>query len=60
MLQDVEAGRELELEALVGAVVELGQIAGVATPTIDAVYAATKLLEQSLLGARGRLAVQRG
>lgn len=60
MLQDVEAGRELELEALVGAVVELGQIAGVATPTIDAVYAATKLLEQSVLGARGRLAVQRG
>lgn len=60
MLQDVEAGRALELEALVGAVIELGQIAGVATPTIEAVYAATKLLEQSVLGARGRLAIQHG
>ena len=60
MLQDVEAGRALELEALVGSVIELGQIAGVATPTIEAVYAATKLLEQSVLGARGRLAIQHG
>ncbi|MFN9744280.1 MAG: 2-dehydropantoate 2-reductase [Betaproteobacteria bacterium] len=60
MLQDVEAGRALELEALVGAVIELGQIAGVATPTIEAVYAATKLLEHSVLEARGRLAVQAG
>jgi 2-dehydropantoate 2-reductase len=40
MLQDLEAGRELELEALVGAVIELGQIAGVATPTIEAIHAA--------------------
>jgi len=60
MLQDVEAGRALELEALVGAVIELGQIAGVATPTIEAVYAATKLLEHSVLQARGRLAIQPG
>jgi 2-dehydropantoate 2-reductase len=60
MLQDVEAGRALELEALVGAVIELGRIAGVPTPTIDAIYAATKLLEQGLLAAHGRLAIQRG
>lgn len=60
MLQDVEAGRALELEALVGAVIELGQIAGMATPTIDAVYAATKLLEQRVLAAQGKLAIQRG
>jgi 2-dehydropantoate 2-reductase len=60
MLQDVEAGRALELEALVGAVIELGQIAGVGTPTIEAVYAATKLLEHSVLEARGRLAIQAG
>ena len=59
MLQDVEAGRALELEALVGAVIELGQIAGVATPTIEAVYAAVKLLEQRLQAERGRLAIQR-
>ncbi len=60
MLQDIEAGRALELEALVGAVIELGQIAGVATPTIEAVYAATRLLEQSVLAEHGRLAIQRG
>jgi 2-dehydropantoate 2-reductase len=60
MLQDVEAGRALEIEALVGAVIELGQIASVATPTIEAVYAATKLLERSVLEARGRLAIQAG
>jgi 2-dehydropantoate 2-reductase len=59
MLQDVEAGRALELEALVGAVIELGQIAGVATPTIEAVYAAVKLLELRLQAERGRLLIQR-
>jgi 2-dehydropantoate 2-reductase len=37
MLQDFEAGRPLELDALVGSVQELGRIAGVATPAIDAV-----------------------
>ena len=59
MLQDVEAGRALELEALVGAVIELGTIAGVPTRTIDAIYAATKLLEQRFLADHGRLAIQR-
>ncbi len=59
MLQDVEAGRALELEALVGAVIELGHIAGVPTPTIEAIYAATKLLEQRFTAEHGRLAVQR-
>jgi 2-dehydropantoate 2-reductase len=47
MLQDLEAGRALELEALVGAVVELGRITGLPTPTIDAVYALAKLLDAS-------------
>ena len=32
MLQDLERGRKLEIDALLGAVVELGQLAGVATP----------------------------
>lgn len=58
MLQDVEAGRALELEALVGSVVELGRITGTPTPHIDAVYAATSLLGHTLGAARGRLAVQ--
>jgi 2-dehydropantoate 2-reductase len=39
MLQDLERGRELEVGALVGAVVELGRLVGVPTPTIDTVLA---------------------
>ena len=39
MLQDLERGRPLEIEALVGSVAELGRLTGVATPTIDTVYA---------------------
>jgi 2-dehydropantoate 2-reductase len=45
MLQDVEAGRPMELEAIVGAVVELGDRLGVAMPSTRAVYACTKLLD---------------
>ena len=58
MLQDVEHGRALELEALVGSVVELGRITETPTPTIDAVYAATSLLSATLSAQRGRLEVQ--
>ena len=58
MLQDVEHGRALELEALVGAVVELGRITGVPTPSIQAIYAATTLLGHTLAQQRGRLQVQ--
>ena len=43
MLQDLEAGRPLELEAVVGAVLELGERLGVAMPSTRAVYACTKL-----------------
>jgi 2-dehydropantoate 2-reductase len=60
MLQDVEAGRALELEALVGAVIELGQVTGTPTPHIEAIYAATALLSQTLATQQGRLVVQRG
>jgi 2-dehydropantoate 2-reductase len=58
MLQDVENGRALELEALVGAVIELGRVTGVATPTIEAVYAATALLGRTLGAQQGRLQLQ--
>ncbi len=58
MLQDVEAGRALELEALVGSVVELGRITDTPTPTISAIYAATLLLGKTLEAAKGRLLVQ--
>ena len=58
MLQDVEHGRALELEALVGAVVELGRITAVPTPTIEAIYAATSLLGQTLIQQHGQLAIR--
>ena len=45
MLQDVEAGRPLELDALVGVVAELGRLTDTPTPSIDAVYASVKLME---------------
>ena len=58
MLQDVEHGRALELEALVGGVIELGRITGTPTPTISAIYAATRLLAQTLQHSAGRLQIQ--
>jgi 2-dehydropantoate 2-reductase len=48
MLQDVELGRPIELEALVGSVIELGRITETPTPNIDAVYALTSLLSKNL------------
>lgn len=43
MLQDVEAGRALELDALVGAVREIGARVAVATPAIDTLFGLTRL-----------------
>ncbi|MBD2295893.1 2-dehydropantoate 2-reductase [Anabaena sphaerica FACHB-251] len=45
MLQDIEAGRPTEIEAIVGAVIELGKLTQTPTPYIDALYASVKLLE---------------
>ncbi len=47
MLQDVEAGRPIELEALVGAPREIGRRAGIATPNIDLLYAMTRQMAES-------------
>ena len=55
MLQDVEQGKQLELAALVGSVVELGKLTGLQTPTIDAVYALTRLLAQGMEKTGGKL-----
>jgi 2-dehydropantoate 2-reductase len=46
MLQDVEAGRAIELDALVGAVRELGQRVGVPTPWVDTLFGLTRVLGQ--------------
>ena len=35
MLQDLERGRPMEIDALVGAVAEMGRLTGTATPMID-------------------------
>jgi 2-dehydropantoate 2-reductase len=47
MLQDLEAGRPMELEPVVGAVVELGERLGVPMPHTGSVYACTKLLDKN-------------
>ncbi len=59
MLQDVEAGRGLELEAIMGAVVELARLTGIATPRIDAIYALAKLLDKTMREDRGAVRLQR-
>jgi len=58
MLQDVEAGRPIELESLVGSVVELARLTGTETPRIDAAYALMRLLVQTLDESRGRLQIE--
>lgn len=52
MLQDVEAGRPLELDALMLAVLELADLTGVDAPTIRSVYACAALLNEGILAAR--------
>jgi len=47
MLQDVEAGRPIELEALLGAPIELARRANVPVPTLEALYAMTRLMATS-------------
>jgi 2-dehydropantoate 2-reductase len=47
-LQDIEAGRAIEIDALIGSVLELGQLTGVATPAIEAVHALLVLLQKTM------------
>jgi 2-dehydropantoate 2-reductase len=58
MLQDVEAGRPLELAALVGSVVEMARLTETPTPHVDAIYAVTSLLAKTLSDSKGRLELQ--
>ena len=60
MLQDVEAGRPMEIEALVGSVVELGRLTQTPTPHIDAVYALVSLLAKRLADTKGKLSLNAG
>jgi 2-dehydropantoate 2-reductase len=57
MLVDVEHGRPIELDALMGAVIELGELTQTPTPHIGAVYACASLLARTLATTGGRLRV---
>ena len=58
MLQDIEGGRPIEADALIGSIIELGRIANVPTPQIEAIYACVKLLAETLSKAGGRLRIE--
>ena len=58
MLQDIEAGRAPEIDALVGAVAELGRLTDTPTPHINAVYALVKLLVCAMEAGKGRLRLE--
>ncbi len=49
MLQDVEAGRSLETEALIGSILEMARLTNTPAPSIEAVYACVKLLNRMML-----------
>lgn len=57
MLQDLEAGNNLEIDALLGSVIELGQITDTPTPCLSTVFALTKLLNTRVQSSQGRLAL---
>ncbi|MGH8719548.1 MAG: 2-dehydropantoate 2-reductase, partial [Burkholderiales bacterium] len=59
MLQDIEAGKAVEVEALVGAVVELGKLTHTPAPHIDAVYASVSLLAKTLGQENARLRAEK-
>jgi 2-dehydropantoate 2-reductase len=57
MLQDIESGRAIEADALLGSVIELGRIVDIASPHLDTIYAVVKLLAETLAKQRARLIV---
>jgi 2-dehydropantoate 2-reductase len=50
MLQDLEAGRPMEIDALTGSVVELGDRLGIPVPHLRTLYSSVKLLEKRSVG----------
>lgn len=58
MLQDIEAGRAIEADALLGSALELGRLTGVAAPSLENVYALVKLTAKTLQEQRGRLRIE--
>jgi 2-dehydropantoate 2-reductase len=58
MLQDIEAGRDPEIDALVGSVAELARLTETPVPHIDAVYALVKLLAHTMATERAGVRLQ--
>jgi 2-dehydropantoate 2-reductase len=58
-LQDVESGRPMELEALLGSVLELGRLTAVPTPHLQAVYGCASLLARTLAREDGRIRIEK-
>ena len=58
MLQDIESGRDPEIDALVGSVVELARLTDTPTPHIDSVYALVKLLAWRMEEQNGHVRLQ--
>lgn len=59
MLQDVEAGRSLETEALIGSVLEMAKLTETPAPAIESVYALVKLLNKVMLAEGGGVKVEK-
>jgi 2-dehydropantoate 2-reductase len=59
MLQDIEAGRDPEIDALVGSVIELGKLTNTPTPRMDTVYALVKLLAKTMADEGGGVALKK-
>ncbi len=57
MLQDVEAGRTLETEALIGSVIELAQLTETPAPAIEAISACAKLLNKTFLNNKAKVSL---
>jgi 2-dehydropantoate 2-reductase len=58
MLQDLEAGKALETDAIIGAVVEIARLTNVPAPTLRSVYAAIDLLGRKALPAQREAATR--
>ncbi|HJS31286.1 MAG TPA: 2-dehydropantoate 2-reductase, partial [Alphaproteobacteria bacterium] len=59
MLQDVEAGRSLETEALIGSIIEMAKLTDTPAPAIESVYALVKLLNKVMLSEGGGVKVDK-
>jgi 2-dehydropantoate 2-reductase len=59
MLQDVEAGRSLETEALIGSILEMAKLTNTPAPAIESVYALVKLLNKVMLLEGGGVKVEK-